>query len=110
MLASSTLSKMYAIKILRLETECLLSSFQLERRILGDDPCLRRGRGKLALDIYLLALEVVNSAVESGRKLIKASECLVFEDSVAGVEAGRWAGMRVVWVLNPGVADKYEVR
>lgn len=109
-LASSTLTEMYAIKTSRPETERLLGSFQPERRILGDDPRLRRGRGKPAPDIYLLALEVLNSAVGSSGKPIEANECLVFEDSVAGVEAGRRAGMRVVWVPNPGVAVEYEAR
>jgi pseudouridine-5'-monophosphatase len=33
---------------------------------------------------------------------------LVFEDSIAGVEAGRRAGMRVVWVPHPDVAVEYE--
>ncbi|KAJ5176976.1 HAD-like domain-containing protein [Penicillium canariense] len=39
---------------------------------------------------------------------ISPSECLVFEDSVAGVEAGRRAGMRVVWVPHPDVAAEYQ--
>lgn len=109
-LASSTPSEMYAIKTSRPETGRLLGSFQPERRILGDDPRLRRGRGKPAPDIYLLALEVLNTAVAPGVKPIEANECLVFEDSVAGVEAGRRAGMRVVWVPNPDVALEYEAR
>jgi pseudouridine-5'-monophosphatase len=31
----------------------------------------------------------------------------VFEDSVIGVEAGRRAGMRVVWVPHPDMAVEY---
>ncbi|MBE3049202.1 HAD-IA family hydrolase, partial [Candidatus Bathyarchaeota archaeon] len=31
-----------------------------------------------------------------GEKAVTPAECLVFEDSVTGVEAGRRAGMRVV--------------
>lgn len=34
-------------------------------------------------------------------KEITPDECLVFEDSVPGVEAGRRAGMRVVWCPHP---------
>lgn len=109
-LASSTLTEMYALKTSRPETERLLGFFQPERRILGDDPRLRKGRSKPAPDIYLLALDVLNSAADSGEKPIKASECLVFEDSVAGVEAARRAGMRVVWVPHPDVAVEYASR
>lgn len=38
---------------------------------------------------------------------MKPEECLVFEDSVPGIEAGRRAGMRVVWVPHPGLAGEY---
>jgi pseudouridine 5'-phosphatase len=34
----------------------------------------------------------------------------VLEDSVLGVEAGRRAGMRVLWVPDPGLAKEYEGR
>lgn len=107
-LASSTISEMYALKISRPETESLLGSFRPERRILGDDPRLRKGRSKPAPDIYLLALEVLNSTVRPGEKPITAKECLVFEDSAVGVEAARRAGMRVVWVPHPLVAAEFD--
>lgn len=107
-LASSTVSEMYALKLSRPETERLIGSFQPERRILGDDPRLHKGRSKPAPDIYLLALEVLNSTVEPGKKPITANECLVFEDSAVGVEAARRAGMRVVWVPHPLVAAEYD--
>lgn len=109
-LASSTSTSTYELKTSRPETERLLSFFQPERRVLGDDPRVRKGRGKPAPDIYLLALELLNSAIDSSKKPIRADECLVFEDSVAGVEAGRRAGMRVVWVPHPDVAVEYEAR
>jgi len=31
----------------------------------------------------------------------------VFEDGIPGVIAGRRAGMRVIWVPHPGLADQY---
>lgn len=105
-LASSTRSDTYELKTSGPDTKRLLSFFG-ERRILGDDPRVRPGRGKPAPDIYLLALEALNSATSSGERAIQPSECLVFEDSVAGVEAGRRAGMRVIWVPHADVAALY---
>lgn len=109
-LASSTKSHSYELKSSRPETKRLLSFFQSDRRVLGDDPRVRQGRGKPAPDIYLVVLQSLNSAADSGEKAILPNECLVFEDSVAGVEAGRRAGMRVVWVPHPDVAVEYQVR
>ncbi|WYZ37072.1 hypothetical protein EsH8_II_000578 [Colletotrichum jinshuiense] len=109
-LASSTKSDTYELKTSRPETKRLLSFFQSARQVLGDDPRMQRGRGKPAPDIYLLALESLNSEIESNEKTIKPNECLVFEDSVAGVEAGRRAGMRVVWVPHQDVAVEYQAR
>ncbi|PWY91910.1 hypothetical protein BO94DRAFT_555077 [Aspergillus sclerotioniger CBS 115572] len=71
---------------------------------------LVRGNRKPARDIYLVALEALNSALGSEEKAILPEECLVFEDSVIGVEARRRAGMRVVWVPHPDVAVEYRAR
>ena len=71
---------------------------------------LQQGRSKPAPDIYLLALESLNLEAGSERSPILPKECLVFEDSVAGVEAGRRAGMRVVWVPHPDLAFEYQSR
>lgn len=109
-LASSANSDTYELKTSRPESGRLLGHFQPQRRILGDDPRLSSGRGKPAPDIYLLALDALNLSVGPGEQLIKADECLVFEDSLTGVEAGRRAGMRVVWVPHPDVAAEYEAR
>lgn len=109
-LASSTKSHSYELKTSRPETKRLLSIFQSDKRVLGDDPRVRQGRGKPAPDIYLVALQSLNSAADSGEKAIMPNECLVFEDSVAGVEAGRRAGMRVVWVPHPDVAVEYQAK
>jgi pseudouridine 5'-phosphatase len=109
-LASGSKSGSYEMKTSRPETKRLLSFFQSNRRVLGDDPRVRQGRGKPAPDIYLVALQSLNSAAESGGKVIVPGECLVFEDSVVGVEAGRRAGMRVIWVPHLDVSLEYQAR
>lgn len=109
-LASSTKTHSYELKTSNPEAKQLLSFFNPDKRVLGDDPKLRQGRGKPAPDIYLLALQLINSTSTCGARAIKPEECLVFEDSVAGVEAGRRAGMRVVWVPHPDVAVEYQAR
>lgn len=79
--------------------------------MLGDDTRLKAGRGKPAPDIYLLALETVNESIrKDGGREITPEECLVFEDSVPGIEAGRRAGMRVVWCPHPGLLNEYKGR
>ncbi|KAK1254844.1 hypothetical protein MKX08_008839 [Trichoderma sp. CBMAI-0020] len=110
-LASSTKSRSYELKMSRPETKRLLDSFQPDQRILGDDPRVPKGRGKPAPDMYLIALQSLNStATDPDKKPILPRECLVFEDSVIGVEAGRRAGMRVVWVPHPDLAVEYHDR
>jgi pseudouridine 5'-phosphatase len=85
----------------------LFEVFAPERRILGDDPKIPKGRGKPSPDIYLIALKAINDTLEGGEEEIKPEECLVFEDGVPGVIAGRRAGMRVVWVPHAGLAQEY---
>lgn len=89
----------------------LFSAFPEKNRVLGDDPRIPTGRGKPAPDIYLVALETINKELRAkGEEEILPSECLVFEDSVPGVEAGRRAGMRVVWCPHPMVLKEYRGR
>jgi pseudouridine-5'-monophosphatase len=90
----------------------LFVPFRAENRVLGDDQRIPKGRGKPAPDIYLLALETINvRRRKTGEgKDIKPEECLVFEDSVPGVEAGRRAGMQVVWCPHPGLLNEYAGR
>ncbi|KAK2758042.1 hypothetical protein FQN54_004448 [Arachnomyces sp. PD_36] len=107
-LASGTTTDSYDLKTSRPETKRLLSFFQSDRRVLGDDARVPRGRGKPAPDIYLVALQTLNSTADSGKKAILPSECLVFEDSAVGVIAARRAGMRAVWVPHPDVAAEYQ--
>ena len=61
---------------------------------LGDDPAI--AQGKPAPDIFLLAAKRLNTQPEN---------CLVFEDSIAGMEAAISAGMPVVAIPDP-VFDK----
>ncbi|KAK0617681.1 HAD-like domain-containing protein [Immersiella caudata] len=99
-LASSSSSQNYALKTVRSETKAFLDLIPPERRVLADDEKMKGAKGKPAPDIFLKALEAINVALPEDKK-ISPVECLVFEDSVPGVEAGRRAGMRVVWVPHP---------
>mgnify|MGYP003383527547 CR=1 FL=1 len=54
-------------------------------------------RGKPAPDIFLRSAELLGVA---------QAECVVIEDSVAGVAAGRAAGMKVIGITNSVPADK----
>ncbi|KAL1870155.1 hypothetical protein Daus18300_005219 [Diaporthe australafricana] len=107
-LATSSHSGNFALKTAHLTD--LFSVFQSPHRVLGDDKRIQPGRGKPLPDIYLLALDTVNSTLPEGEAPIKPEECLVFEDSVPGVEAGRRAGMRVVWCPHPGLKEQYAGR
>jgi HAD superfamily hydrolase (TIGR01509 family) len=54
-------------------------------------------KGKPAPDIFLRAADLIKK---------KPAECVVIEDSVAGVEAGRAAGMQVIAITNSFAAEK----
>ncbi|KAM5354234.1 hypothetical protein ACJ41O_000884 [Fusarium nematophilum] len=88
----------------------LFAVFPSHRRVLGDDSRLTPGRGKPLPDIFLLALKTINDSLPAGEKPITPEECLVFEDSVPGVEAGRRAGMRVIWCPHPMLKKEYAGR
>jgi pseudouridine-5'-monophosphatase len=92
--------------------QALFSPFRPENRVLGDDPRIPKGRGKPAPDIYLLALETLNARrrLQGEKHDILPQECLVFEDSVPGVESGRRAGMQVVWCPHPELLKEYQGR
>lgn len=108
-LATSSHAINYKLKTTHLES--LFSYFPYRNRVLGDDPRIPKGKGKPAPDIYLLALETINAGLrERGEKEIVPEECLVFEDSVFGVEAGRRAGMRAIWCPHPELLNIYRGR
>ena len=60
-----------------------------------------------APDIYLLALDAINIKLDDRSRL---EECLDYEDTVPGVEAGRRDRMRVVWVPHPKMKIEYRAR
>lgn len=108
-LATSSHAINYKLKTSHLQS--LFSYFPARNRVLGDDSRIPKGRGKPAPDIYLLALETINAELREKReKEILPEECLVFEDSVPGVEAGRRAGMRVIWCPHPELYKIYKGR
>jgi pseudouridine-5'-monophosphatase len=102
-LATSSHEGTFKLKTGHLES--LFEVFPKERRVLGDDKRIPTGKGKPSPDIYLVALRAINETLE-GEEEIRPEECLVFEDGVPGVIAGRRAGMRVVWVPHPGLAQE----
>ncbi|KAG8627692.1 hypothetical protein KVT40_003565 [Elsinoe batatas] len=113
-LATSSRTETFEMKTSKLRE--MFEAFDQENRVLGDDERIPKGRGKPCPDIYLLALETINEGIRRRRKEgseeteVKVEECLVFEDSVPGVEAGRRAGMQVLWVPHPGLFNEYRDR
>ena len=111
-LALATSSHKINFKLKSAHLNELFSNFAEERRVLGDDSRIAPGKGKPAPDIYLLALKTINDSImrEGSEKPIALNECLVFEDSVLGVEAGRRAGMRVIWCPHPELLNEVKGR
>jgi pseudouridine-5'-monophosphatase len=107
-LATSSRRENYGIKTKRMEE--MFKVFPEGCIVTGDDERIPQGRGKPLPDIYLLALKTVNESLEYGEREVSPEECLVFEDSVTGVEAGRRAGMRVVWCPHAGLLGEYQGR
>lgn len=63
--------------------------------ITGDDPRIPKGRGKPFPDIWQLGLKELNAKFNTD---IESNECLVFEDGIPGVNAGKSFGAYVIWV------------
>lgn len=70
--------------------------------ITGDDPRIPKGRGKPCPDIYQLGLNELNAKFNSD---IKPEDCLVFEDGIPGVNAGKALGATVIWVPHPEAVE-----
>lgn len=104
-LASSAGAQLFSLKTSHLPI--ISQAFSDTRlHVFGDDPEMSDSKKKPEPDIFNLALKRINDVAEEvGEKKIVARECLVFEDSIAGVEAARRAGMRVVWVPHSGLAQ-----
>jgi HAD superfamily hydrolase (TIGR01509 family) len=89
-IATSSDRRNYELKISRHKEWFSIFEFA----IMGDDPEIKMG--KPAPDIFLAA---------AARMKAPAVNCLVFEDSPAGVEASRAAGMFAVAVPDPHMDD-----
>jgi pseudouridine 5'-phosphatase len=106
--ATSSIRRNFEIKTASMAG--MFAVFGEERIVVGDDERVPRGRGKPLPDIYLVALGTINECIRkmgTGEEEVRPEECVVFEDSVPGVEAGRRAGMRVVWCPHPGLLKEY---
>ncbi|KAL8382176.1 hypothetical protein RB595_006115 [Gaeumannomyces hyphopodioides] len=111
-LATSSTKINMALKTSHLPPD-LFGVFELRHVVTGDDERVPAGRGKPLPDIYLAALRTLNEALvkeSPGERPIEPKECLVFEDSVPGVEAARRAGMRVVWCPHPMLEREFRDR
>ncbi|KAI4215193.1 MAG: hypothetical protein LQ351_002508 [Letrouitia transgressa] len=111
-LASSSSKSLFTTKASHLPN--LLSAFPTELRIFGDDPDMQGKTGKPAPHIFLLALRRINAYLAtrsttltqestSLSRPVLPNECLVFEDSIAGITAARAAGMYGIWVPHAGL-------
>jgi pseudouridine 5'-phosphatase len=104
-LASSASKPLFNMKASHLPS--ITNTFPESCQVFGNDVEMAGKPKKPAPDIFLLALERANAALvrEGAEDIIRPEECLVFEDSIAGVEAARRAEMRVVWVPHPGLLE-----
>jgi len=102
-IASSTKLDTFKIKTSHLPS--VADKIPSKNCVFGDGRAMSDAKKKPMPDIFLIALERINEGLRNGEPEIKPEECLVFEDSIAGVESGRRAGMRVCWVPHKGLRD-----
>ncbi|KAG8990926.1 hypothetical protein FRB90_001545 [Tulasnella sp. 427] len=105
--ATGSLKRNYDLK-----TEHLPELFApFEGKVICGDDARLKDRGKPRSDVFLLAAEMLGRKVgtgdvssldgsgEEGKALIEErAQGLVLEDSTSGLEAGRRAGMKTIWV------------
>ncbi|KAL9617019.1 MAG: hypothetical protein Q9160_008173 [Pyrenula sp. 1 TL-2023] len=103
-LASSAGKHLFDIKTMRAPE--LRRYFPTDLQVFGDDTDMDDCGNKPSPDIFHLALHRINKTrTAKGDVGLEKEECLIFEDSIAGVEAGRRAGMRVVWIPHKGLRE-----
>ncbi len=84
---------------LRPEVELVLEKFQLRRYFCAVVTQEDVGKGKPDPEIFVKALDAINQS-PFYQESVRAEECLVVEDSPAGIEAAREAGMRCLAVSH----------
>ncbi|KZT10791.1 HAD-like protein [Laetiporus sulphureus 93-53] len=100
--ATGSQRRNYAQKSAHLE-DVLFGCFE-GRVVCADDGLIAPGRGKPHPDVFLVAAErmlgrkVGMDEIVADEWKIERSKGLVFEDAIPGVQAGKRAGMNVVWV------------
>ncbi|TDL26175.1 HAD-like protein [Rickenella mellea] len=83
------------------------------RVVCGDDGKVRPGRAKPCPDVFLAAArEYLGRDVGGGEmdecndnEILERAKGLIFEDALPGVQAGKRAGMEVVWVPDSNLLD-----
>ncbi|KAF9916084.1 hypothetical protein BX616_004653 [Lobosporangium transversale] len=71
--------------------------------VCGDDPAIHHGKPNP--DIFFVAKDRLEK--HFGHENIPNEECLVFEDSPIGVQAGMNASMKVLWVPDENIGRLY---
>lgn len=92
-MAIATSSRLASVRKKRTRHERIFK--HMHTVVTGDDPAVTNG--KPAPDIYLEAARRLN---------VHPSECLVFEDAIAGCQSGKAAGCSVVAVPDPRMQDR----
>ncbi|HVN90430.1 MAG TPA: HAD family phosphatase [Candidatus Binataceae bacterium] len=90
---------------LKAEAEMILSRASIRNLFLDIVAAEDVEHGKPAPDSFLAALGRVGFLLRPRPSIVPA-ECLVIEDTAAGVEAGRRAGMRVLGICQSASADE----